>query len=401
MSREIKVLLISPLPDLDPACGDVTYTQLLLDHPPDGVIYETYAQAIENGTLVEVGKLSSMFTPTKVQKSPNNLGLAISAAVVNRFRKLHLLFWEPYRFFEIVSDKYDLIHMHAFHGRFTNLKIPLVVSNAISHHYLYKDARNYAVGRLNVLETIERALSRSYGMNNCSYLLPQVSRVIAFTQFMKEWFVEQGIFPPSKIDVIPIYLPPPAALHESSGSPKRIGFVAKDFKAKGGLVLLKAFELLKSRRPDVELFIVGCSPEFGPAQLAEKNIVWQSYVPRDELLNHILPSFDVLAYPTNFDGLPLVVLEAMSMGIPIAASDYPPLVEVLESGAAGMLSPVGDADSLASNIEKLLSPDLNKYFANASKRRFENYYSADAVRPQLKHSYEEVLIADSTHQAYG
>ena len=54
-----RVLLLSPLPGLDPPSGDVVYTQELLAHPPAGVDYETYAQALAAGRLIELGLLAA------------------------------------------------------------------------------------------------------------------------------------------------------------------------------------------------------------------------------------------------------------------------------------------------------------------------------------------------------
>ena len=49
----MRVLLLSPLRGLDPACGDIVHTEALLASPPDGVQYETYAEALARGALIE------------------------------------------------------------------------------------------------------------------------------------------------------------------------------------------------------------------------------------------------------------------------------------------------------------------------------------------------------------
>jgi hypothetical protein len=54
MSPTLNVLLMSPLAGLDPICGDIIYTEQLLQNPPAGVKYQTYAEAMEQGNLVEI-----------------------------------------------------------------------------------------------------------------------------------------------------------------------------------------------------------------------------------------------------------------------------------------------------------------------------------------------------------
>ncbi len=56
MTSDLRVLLLAPLPDIDPAPGDVAYTQSLLQEPPPGVRYTTYVEALAEGTLVMRGR---------------------------------------------------------------------------------------------------------------------------------------------------------------------------------------------------------------------------------------------------------------------------------------------------------------------------------------------------------
>src|SRR5947208_369456 len=77
-----------------------------------------------------------------------------------------------------------------------------------------------------------------------------------------------------------------------------------------------------------------CSPN-APAALASDPAVevWAK-VPREKLLREIGPRFDVFVYPSNMDGLPYVLLEMMSLGVPAVVSNYGALPEIVgESGA--------------------------------------------------------------------
>lgn len=387
----MKVLLISPLPKVDPPCGDITYTETLLAHPPEGVQYETYAEALAHGTLQEHGTGRALKVACRSrQRLAEELRLTVVYKSVNGLRKRRWLFWEPYRFFSVKPGAYDLIHMHVFSARFRDLSCPLVVSNAAPQRFLYTQARAYSEGRTRALEIIEKRLGRALGMNVNSYSLPQATRLVVFTQFLKDWYVRNQIMPADKIDIAPIYLPsvPPRRL---SAHPHRIGFVAKDFNAKGGATLLKAFERVRTSQPNTELWIVGCPPQSDEASLLALGIHWLAYTPRDVLMCEIFPSFDVFAYPTQFDGLPLVVLEAMANGIPIATSDYQAMPEIIGYGRAGMVSPVGNAEALAANILKLLEPSYNSQSCQASQGHFEAFYSATSVKPLLRASYEAAM----------
>lgn len=387
----MKVLLLSPLPDLDPACGDVTYTQTLLQAPPDGVDYETYASALQRGALREHGIRPSL---SMARKGDGHLlsefALTTVSHGLSRLRRWKWLFWEPFRFFSVRPGEYDLIHLHVFNARFFGLSCPLIASNAAPLNYLYSEARHYSPGRAAILAGLDTGLARAMRVNHCSYHLPQVGRLVAFTEYLKVWYCARGVFPAERIDVVPIYLPEGQATRPT-GAPKRIGFIAKDFVAKGGEVLLQAFASVRRERPDAELWIVGSEPQLASEEAERRGLTWLPYVPREGLLADVLPSFDVFAYPTTCDGLPLTVLEALSYGIPVATSDYQAMPEVVSYGAAGLVSPVGDVPALAANLLTLLNPETNANYRARSLAHFRNTFSADTVRSKLRASYERAI----------
>ena len=68
---------------------------------------------------------------------------------------------------------------------------------------------------------------------------------------------------------------------------------------------------------------------------------------------------DVLAFPSTKEGWGLAVLEAMSAGLPVVASDLPVFREFLTPGQDALLVPVDDAAALAAALSKVLdAPDL-------------------------------------------
>ncbi|HWN64040.1 MAG TPA: glycosyltransferase, partial [Streptosporangiaceae bacterium] len=83
---------------------------------------------------------------------------------------------------------------------------------------------------------------------------------------------------------------------------------------------------------------------------------------------------DVLAFPSTKEGWGLAVLEAMSAGLPVVASDLPVFREYLTSGRDALLVPVDDAAALASALTAVLDdPDLAaslREAALATARRF-------------------------------
>lgn len=385
----MKVLLISPLPKIDVPCGDVTYTETLLAYPPEGVEYETYAEALARGTLVEHGIRRSLKQAIKDRKHIfRESAFTIFLHSINFLKHKHWLFWEPFRFFSVKPGEYDLVHLHVFNAKFLKLPCPLLISGGAPTTYLYTDGRNYSKIRATILEKIEILISRLFGINSNSYYLPQADYVVAWTLLLKDWYVQHKMVKRERIALVPPYLEIKVT-EPIVKYPTKVGFVAKDFEAKGGPTLLKAFEKVRKVRSDATLTIIGCPPQLTKEEAEKQGIIWQNYIPREELMSDVLPDFDLFAYPTKIDSCPVILLEVMANGIPIATSDYRVIPSVIAD--SGLISPVNDADKLAENILQLLQPDTNEKYSRAAYERFRSEFSADVVKAKLREAYNAAI----------
>jgi glycosyltransferase involved in cell wall biosynthesis len=382
----MRVLLISALPEIDPACGDVTYTQTLLAHPPDGVVYETYAEALNNGNLRE-HFTSSSFKEAWTAKRDwfPELAIGLFCKAINVLRGSGLFYTEQFRFFSVKPGVYDLIHLHVFHVRFLNLPCPLVVTAGCPLQYVYADGRHWSKLHMLIADTFENLIGRIFQVNLNSHKLTQATRYLTYTEDARNWFANHGVFAREKIDIVPIYKEPADRI-KTDRKPKKILFVAREFYAKGGKTVLNAFEQVRKVHPDAELHIIGSQPIQEEAIASNSNITWTPYIPRERLLE-MFADYDVFAYPTEFDCISYVLLEAMSHGLPIATSDYPSMPESVAFGEAGKISKVGDAEGLARNIVELLDPAINAEFSRRSLAHFQKTYSSETVPKKLLNSY--------------
>jgi glycosyltransferase involved in cell wall biosynthesis/SAM-dependent methyltransferase len=101
-----------------------------------------------------------------------------------------------------------------------------------------------------------------------------------------------------------------------------------------------------------------------------------------------LRSYDILVLPSRLDGRPVVVLEALALGVPVVASRVGALPELIADGVNGFLCTPGDVDAFAESLERLARDrDLLARMKQAARAYAEQHLDA---QPMLS-GYEERL----------
>src|SRR5437763_8334591 len=133
--------------------------------------------------------------------------------------------------------------------------------------------------------------------------------------------------------------PPPAPTRRLAPAPV-VGTVTRVDRHKGLEVLVEALRQL----PQAHGVVVGEGPEL-PAlrKLAEARGVGERLVTTgfDPEPRAALQGFDVFVLPSRFESLPLSILEAMSAGLPVVASEVGSVPEAVLDGETGLLVPAG------------------------------------------------------------
>lgn len=90
---------------------------------------------------------------------------------------------------------------------------------------------------------------------------------------------------------------------------------------------------------------------------------------------------DLFVLSSDYEGLPTVLIEALSFGLPVVSTDCPSgPAEILENGRWGRLTPVGDAEALARAMDEALSAPVDR---EALKRRAADFSPEIAARKYL------------------
>jgi glycosyltransferase involved in cell wall biosynthesis len=109
-------------------------------------------------------------------------------------------------------------------------------------------------------------------------------------------------------------------------------------------------------------------------------------------VNEVLRAVDVVTMPSQDEGLPLALLEAMACGRPVVATPVGGIPEVLHDGSAGVLVPRQDARALAEAVRALLDDtDRRTTLGTKARARVEERYSVSRFCRGVEAVYEELL----------
>lgn len=180
---------------------------------------------------------------------------------------------------------------------------------------------------------------------------------------------------------------------ELEGSHPVLLTVGRLYPTKGHRFLIPMVQQLKNRWPNIRLLIAGdgellpeIQKQVDDAGLSESITLLGSRSDIPDL--HRIS--DVFVFPSYSEGLGLVLIEAMASGLPVVASNVPPMDEVVDDGVTGKLVAAKDPEALAKGVEQVLSDtDINR-FGTAGRRRVEARFNSRNTARQMKDIYLSV-----------
>ncbi len=165
---------------------------------------------------------------------------------------------------------------------------------------------------------------------------------------------------------------------------------------KGLFDLIKCAQIVCSKRKDVKFVICGKGPFLNRLQRyvyemgLQKNVALLGYVPRETLLK-TYQNATVQVVPSHYEGLPTVLLEAMSCGLPVVATDIGGNNEVISSGVNGLLVPPKNPNKMAQAILLLLdNPKMREKLGGAARKTIEDRYTWDKIADKILFFYENL-----------
>ena len=237
--------------------------------------------------------------------------------------------------------------------------------------------------------------------NQCAH------HIIAVAAACRDFLIDHESIPPEKITLVPNAIDlrrfsPGNADRAQSRKSFGVPLDAKVIAGVGRLNPQKNFSLfldiaaaLAPRFPELRFLLAGEGPE--ESMLREKvgvlgltdRIFFAGYVADTR---QVYAAADILLMPSRFEGLPMTLLEAMAMGLPVVASKLDGIAEVIEDGREGFLIEPTDTQGFVDRCAALLeNPAKSSELATNARTKIEARFSVERMTSAVEAIYDQFL----------
>jgi len=280
--------------------------------------------------------------------------------------------------FYLLFRTYDLVHGHyGFHSALFPAVIkrkPLVItfhgSDALKEplrHKVYRSLQKFIISRSDNIIVVSDEI-KNVLMSNLNADPNRISIISCG--------VDTSVFAPlEKMDVR-----------------RKLGIAenAKVVLFAGSLSYSKGVDVIfacAQRMPDVLFILVGD----GLLKTDIENCRFPGAFPHEEMPKW-MNAADIFVLPSRSEGTPVVILEALSCGIPVVASRIGGCPDVIRDGQTGYLVPVNDVDMLQRKVRDLLNDNVGRnLMGKRSRKDMVEKFDNKKIAQRIKRIYEETI----------
>lgn len=240
------------------------------------------------------------------------------------------------------------------------------------------------------------------------YLYNRVNGIFSVSRYVKQSVAETCPVPESRLYVLPNGIETArfnpelfdkCAMRDKYKIPKRctvITIIGRMTPGKGHEEFLKAAAEINKTHNSV-FFVIAGSASKGEdeyeqkirdlaAELNLKNLIFTGFV---EDVREILSATDILAFPSHNESFGVTLTESMAMKVPVAASSFGGVLDIVEDEVNGLLFPRRDFHQLTNVLIRLINdPELRQKLANAGRKTVVEKFDTGIIINKLMEYYK-------------
>lgn len=298
---------------------------------------------------------------------------------------------------EFPNLKIDLIHYHVPHymGAYALILAWIFKKPTVhTYHTLFVKYTHYVKIRPSLAVRFVKWISRIF----CNH----TDRILAPSEEMKKELISYGVRKP--IEVLPTGIDPPPPPDPSylktlrarfPFRKKLLIFVGRFAREKNIPLLFHVLQILEQKGLPCHLLLVGDGPDRKriedeiQTQGLSQSISITGYIPRTEVFA-LLSCADLFLFPSETETQGLVLLEAMSVGVPVVAADAMGAGEVLRDGRGGT-AVAATAEAFAEATYQLLTDRSLYHEKQRSAKEKAEEWSSSAMTIRLLSLYQTTI----------
>lgn len=286
-------------------------------------------------------------------------------------------------------DGYALIHTHTPRAALLGRPAAFLAGLPMVHHVHSPTDADTETGWRNARNALVERLS-----------LFRARKLIAVSRSLEQYLLNKG-YPRDRIAVVSngVATQDKTLGQAGESGAMTVGMVALFRPRKGLEVLLKALALLKNEGHGLRLHAVGPfeTPEYEASvrRLVDQlelagDVHWTGFTAN---VGAEFPHMNIFALPSLFgEGMPMVVLEAMAVGLPVVSTRVEGIPEVVRDGQDGLLVEPNSPEALAAALRRFATGAVNPAtLGDSGWQRQRALYSDVAMAQGVADVYREVL----------
>mgnify|MGYP003456252926 FL=1 len=230
------------------------------------------------------------------------------------------------------------------------------------------------------------------------YILKHADFLSSCSESLKDWTIQNLGIDSNKIEVIynPIELPTQIVELKSSTVKPTIVFVGTISDVKGCADLFEAGKILAEKNVDFDMFLYGKIGEFAEnLKMNEQSYPWFHVIGKieREKLFSIYCNASVVCFPSWWDNMPMVCLEAMGVGAVVLGSSSGGMSEIIQDSINGYLIEPHNVNLLAEKLQFLINLDskTKRQISDNAEKRIENDFSLRTIVDKTIDYYNRVI----------
>ena len=293
----------------------------------------------------------------------------------------------------------DLIHAHGYkaqaYGYLASRSRPIpLVATCHGYHSRFSGG---------VRSTIADLRQRMYSMVDLAFLR-RFDQVVATSDILAKSLLSFGIEGEKlsvvgngvELDGYSSAMPSADIVQRKSGG-LAFGMVARLTDGKGHAHLFAAARTVLGESPNALFFVIGEGPLRGSLEaLAYEFGIEHSVVfcGKRSDMRSVYAALDVVVLPSLFEGMPMVILEALAARKPVIATRVGAVPDVIRNGSTGLLIEPGNVTELEEAIRRLIvDAELRDSLAGSGCLHVQEHFSAISMAKRYHQLYESVVYS--------